>query len=125
MRFFRRLALITVATLGTLTCDDPPVPGSGVLTITLISPNGPEGAAHLTIFGGGLGEVNGLGSQTFSHTVGDNLNVVVVRDQPGELRFTVAVADTTIRPTVAIVEVAGGDDRLRTDLQGYRVEVRP
>jgi acetyl esterase/lipase len=107
-------------------CDSgEPAPTAGVLTATLVSPNGPEGAAYLTLFGEGIVEVRALDARTFSHARGDTVNVVVVRDQPGDLRFLMAVADTTRPPGVAILEVAGGDDELRPNVGRYRVEMRP
>ena len=107
-------------------CDsDAPVPAAGVVTATLVSPNGPEGAAHLRLFGEGITEVRPLDARTFSNVRGDTVNVVIVRDQPGDLRFLVALSDTTRLPVVAVLEVAGGDDKLRANPQAYRVEMRP
>jgi hypothetical protein len=107
-------------------CDgEGPAVTAGVLTATLVSPNGPEGAAWVTLFGEGIVEVRALDARTFSHVRGDTVNVVVVRDQPGDLRFLVSVADTTRLPAAAVLEVAGGDDALRGSLVGYRVELRP
>jgi hypothetical protein len=125
MRAFARRFLPGVVLLAATACDDPPGPGAGVLTATLVSPNGAEGAAHVTLYGPGLGTVGALGARTFSHAFADTLNVVLVLDQPGELRFTVAVADTTRRPSAVVVEVAGGDNQLRADPHRYRLELRP
>ena len=124
---FRLVALVAVAGSSLLAGCDSDGPGltAGVLTATLVSPNGPEGAAHLKLFGEGITEVRALDARTFSYTRGDTVNVVVVRDQPGDLRFLVALADTTRVPSVSIAEVAGADDELRSSVQGYRVEMRP
>ena len=103
-------------------CDDS---APGTLTATLISPNGPEGAAYVTLSGPGIGEVSSIDARTFSHAVGDTVHVVVVRDQPGQLRFQVEVADTTQAPASVIVEVAGADNRLRANSSSYRLEIRP
>ena len=105
-------------------CDDPDaVPGS--LTATLVSPNGPEGAAWVTLSGPGIGAVTSLDARTFSHAEGETVHVVVVRDQPGDLRFVVQVANTTQAPTVVVREVAGGDNRLRADVSAYRLALQP
>jgi hypothetical protein len=48
--------------------------------------------------------------------------VVLVRDEPGALRLRVRLADPTRPPTATVVEVAGGDDRPRASLAGYRVD---
>jgi hypothetical protein len=105
--------------------SEDPGPTPGVLTVTLVSPNGPEGAAHVKLFGEGIVEVRPLDARTFSNVRGDTVDVVLVRDQPGDLRFQVALADETRVPTAAVLEVAGGDDRLRANLQSYRVELAP
>jgi hypothetical protein len=115
------VAALPLAACGT----DDPAPTPGVLTATLVSPNGPEGAAHVRLFGEGIVEVRPLDARTFSNVRGDTVNVVVVRDQPGDLRFLVALADVERVPTAAILEVAGGDDELRANVQSYRVEIRP
>jgi hypothetical protein len=123
-RYSLAAALVCAALLAA--CDTDEVgPTAGLLTATLVSPNGPEGSAWLTLFGAGIVEVRALDARTFSHTRGDTVDVVIVRDQPGDLRFLVSVADTTRQPGVAVLEVAGGDDELRGSLQGYRVELRP
>ena len=124
----RRQTLIVCAWGAVLfsACDsDDPAPMPGVLTATLVSPNGAEGSAHVRLFGEGIVEVRPLDARTFSHAQGDTVNVVLVRDQAGDLRFLVALADTTRVPSAAVLEVAGGDDRLRSNLQSYRLELRP
>jgi hypothetical protein len=114
-----------LAALGAAGCDPAPPAVPGVLTATLVSPNGAEGSAHLKLFGEGALEVRALDARTFSHQRGDTVDVVLVRDAPGELRFLIVVADTTRRPGAAVVEVADGDNRLRSGVGAYRVEIRP
>src|SRR5688572_1210619 len=70
----------------------------GTMTATVVSPNGAEGAAHVTIFGPGVVSVGQIDARTYSNLTGDTMQVVVVRDQPGQLRFSVQVADTTRPP---------------------------
>jgi len=94
------------------------------LTATLVSPNGAEGAVYVTLFGPGIVEVGALSARTFSNVRGDTVDVVIVRDQPGELRFTVSVTDTSRLPAAVVVEVADGENRLRADAHLYRLEVR-
>ena len=115
------MALLLALSVGA--CDADPVPGT--LTATVISPSGPEGAAYLKLFGSGIGEVTSLDARAFAHAVGDTVHVVLIRDQPGDLRFLIAVADSTRPPAAMVVEVAGGDNTLRSDPSGYRVEMRP
>jgi outer membrane lipoprotein SlyB len=106
-------------------CDGGGAPMPGVLTATVVSPGGAEGAAHVRLIGAGTLGVQALDARTFSHRRGDTVDVVVVRGTPGELRFLVQVADTTARPAGAVVEVADGENRLRSNLGAYRLEVRP
>jgi hypothetical protein len=111
---------------GTAACGDQgPRSGPGTLTATVVSPNGAEGSAVVSLFGEGVGQVSAVGGAVFSEPRRDSVRVVVLADTPGTLRFLVAVADTT-RPLVAnLVQVADGDDRLRASLSGYTVEIKP
>jgi hypothetical protein len=121
----RAAAVAGLVLSAVLTACESAGPAPGTMTATVVSPNGAEGAAHLTLFGPGVEGVAQLDARTFSNVKGDTVQVVVVRDQPGQLRFTIQVADTT-RPPVAILrEVAAGDNALRTGLGGYSVEIRP
>lgn len=102
-------------------CDSGPDPGPGTLTATVVSPNGAEGAAVLSVFGDGLQGVSAVQGRAFGELDGDTLRVVVVGDG-GTLRFGLQVADTTRKPTGVVVEVAGPDDELRPSVAGYSVE---
>jgi hypothetical protein len=115
----RGLSLLAVVVASA--CDSQAAPGS--LAAMLVSPNGPEGAAYVTLFGPGI-TVSPLGARTFSHAVGDTVHVVLVRDQPGDLSFLINVPDTTQHPAVVIREVAGGDNRLRADASAYRLDIQ-
>lgn len=120
----RGVAALAAATL-LAACDGGGPSAPGALTVTLVSPNGAEGSAHVRLFGAGLEAVGELDARVFGHRKGDTLDVVVVRDEPGELRFRVQVADTTVRPVGTVLEVADAQNALRGGLSGYRVEVRP
>jgi hypothetical protein len=122
-------ALLGVAALSALTvavgCHDAgPTAGPGVVTAALVSPNGPEGAAVLSLFGAGIGDVTPVRGRVWSLRRGDSVRVVVVRDDGGDLAFRVALADTTQKPGAVVLQVAGSDDRLRVGLSGYNVEFR-
>jgi len=122
LRIRRFIPVVLVAAVAAA-CDDPS-PVGGVLTATLVSPHGAEGAAYVTLFGPGILEVGALSARTFSNVRGDTVDVVIVRDQPGELRFTLSVADASRPPAAVVVEVADGENRLRADAHLYRLEVR-
>jgi hypothetical protein len=104
-------------------CEDAVPGGPGAVTVSLVSPTGAEGAAVVALTGAGIGEVSGAGTRVFAAATPGGTRVVVVAEPAGALRFQVQVEDVTAPPTAALVEVADGEDRLRTSLQGYRLEV--
>lgn len=114
------LALFCIATAG---CDDAPVPGPGTLTVSLASPNGVEGAARLVLIGPGMGTVSSLDGEVHVRVRGDTMGVILMRQDPGPLRFLLQVEDTTRKPRGSVVQVAGPDNEIRPALMGYRVEV--
>lgn len=126
---WRRLAL-TILVTGLVgwaaACGDQgPQSGPGILTATVVSPNGAEGSAVLSLFGDGIGDVTGVDGVAYSQRRGDSVRVVVLAESPGPLHFLVAVDDTTRPITATLLQVADGADRLRTSLMGYTVELRP
>jgi hypothetical protein len=105
--------------------DEGPVSAPGILTATVVSPNGAEGAALVTLVGVGMGAVGPSDEgRVFAEAHGDTLRVVVVNVAGGALRFTIQVADTTKPPAGTLVEVSGPDDRIR-GLTRYTLELRP
>lgn len=97
--------------------------GSGVIEATLISPYGAKGAAVLELTGGvALGVVASEYGDTFYEHHGDTTRAVIVLDEAGSIRFTVRTEDIGKLPTVTVIQVAGGDNRLRADVSGYEVE---
>ena len=119
-------AVLAVTLLLLHACEDQGPEGApGTLTAVVVSPNGAEGAAWLELVGSGLGAVTAADGRAFSERRGDTVQVVVVREEAGELVFLVQVDDATLLPSAVLHEVADGDNQLRADLSGYRVEVRP
>jgi hypothetical protein len=120
-----RPVLCAATALAVAACGEAvPAHGAGTVTATLISPNGAEGAALITLFGDGIGEVSAIDGRVYSLRRGDSVRVVVTSDQGGTLAFRVALADTTLHPTAAVLQVAGPDDALRIPLAHYAVEIR-
>jgi len=119
----RLLAALLLAALGA--CGDQgPVSGAGAFTVTLVSPNGPEGAAVVELLGDGLGEITAYGdTEVYSYASEGRTRVVLIDPSGGTLAFRVAVADTTQRPTSVVREVAGLDDELRPTTAGYVLEL--
>lgn len=117
---------VLIGALALAACTDlGPMRGAGTLTATLRSPNGSEGAAVLLLEGGGVLGVTAVGdTEAFALTSGEKTRVVLINQAGGLLAFSVAVSEVS-QPLVAFVgEVAGPDDRLRSDLSEYRVEFR-
>ncbi len=98
--------------------------GPGYLDMELISPHDLEGAALFRLVGGaGLGEVTCEGGEAFYQHHGDFSDVVIVLEEPGRIRFRVATNDVAKKPEVTVVQVAGGDNVLRSSLSEHVVEL--
>lgn len=127
-RFVRLGALSAVlATVAAAACDlglfGPS--GSGVIQVSVTSPFGPEGAAVFELTGGvGLGPVTTNGGDTFfAHAEGTS-RVVVVLNEPGQLWFQVRTADIGKLPSVRVLQVADGENRLRASVSGYEFDFK-
>ena len=118
-----RLAALTTLALLAACGEDPPTPGPGTLTATLVSPNGDEGAAVVALFGDGIQSVSAVApTEAFPRLDDDGARVVLINQAGGLLEFQVALADTLQKPDVTIVEVAGPDDALRSNAEAYTLE---
>ena len=122
----RRLALLVLLAAPFAACDtgSGTPQGAGPLTVTVESPRGAEAAAAVRLVGPGLGALQPIDSEVYGDRRGDTLRVVILRQEPGLLRFLVEVQDTTRKPLAELLEVAGGDNLLQGALQEYAVEVR-
>jgi hypothetical protein len=94
-----------------------------IFAATLSSPNGPEASAYIALSGTGIVRVTAQDARVFSNTQGNTTHVVLVREQPGLLQFRVEMKDASSVPTGSVIEVAGGDNKTRTDLSKYRLEI--
>ena len=120
----RRLAgvgvVLTLAACG----DAGPVSAPGTVTAVVVSPNGSEGAAVVSLTGAGIGDVTAASGEVWSRVEGGAVTVVVINEPGGELAFRVALADTTQKPLWTIEQVAAPSDVLRTTLASYTLEFR-
>jgi hypothetical protein len=98
--------------------------GPGELHANIFSPDGTEdGAAVLEIVG--LAGVNYIGCENgdvYVERNGDVARVVVVLEDPGPISFQLRVTDVAEQPTVNIVQVADGNNELRSSLSDFEVE---
>jgi len=99
--------------------------GPGFLDGILFSPNGAEGAVVLRLTGAQIGEIELDGGSVFQETDGNTTRVVVILDEPGSVQLRVYVAERSEPPDVTLVEVADGNNQIRTHLAGYRLEFTP
>jgi hypothetical protein len=98
--------------------------GPGFLLATLVSPLGNEASAVFELTGGvGLGTVSAPGGQVFYEHFGGSTRIIVVLNDPGEVRFRVRTEDVGQPPEVSVIQVADGENRLRTSLSGYTVRL--
>ena len=119
------LAALAVAALAFAGCEGSTRPdGPGTLTAALVSPNGAEGAAILDVVGP-VESFNGS-SDVSVHTTptANGVRAIVVRLSPGALQMSMRVPDVSNPPAITVVEVAGGNDKLRPSISGYQVDIR-
>ncbi len=114
---------VTVLVLAAVGCggDVGPEIRPGFLTASLVSPNGAEGAALISVVGVGVGNVESTGGRVFTFSRGDTTRILVVLDSPGVLGFRFSVPDVGSPPVAMVVQVADGGNALRADLSAYRV----
>lgn len=108
---------------GNVTEPGTPVPGE--LVVTLVSPNGAEGAAILETEDRGVVAISSSSGQAFLGGTQRFTRVVVLVPSPGQVEVTLDVEDLNDAPRFRIVEVADGSDALRASLAGYSLDVRP
>jgi hypothetical protein len=70
----------------------------------------------------GLSTVSPIGGEVIYQHFGGSSRIVVVMDDPGEVRFKVRTADVQELPEVNLIQVASGENELRGSLAGYSVE---
>lgn len=120
----RKILLSILVVTVTSACDSTRPGGPGTVTAVLVSPNGAEGAAVLDITGP-VESLSANGDVSLYRTPSANgTRAILARLTPGELSMKISLADVSATPQIGVVEVAGGDDKLRSSLAGYRVELR-
>lgn len=124
-------ALVAAAALlvAVAACRDAPpgpAPVPGDVLVTLVSPNGAEGAALLTTADAGILQVTADAPvQVFHWREAVVDRIVVLREDAGVIRFRMSVEDVLRPPQLVVAEVADAANRLRATLAGYGVEIEP
>jgi hypothetical protein len=70
-----------------------------------------------------LGEITTTGGEVYFHHAGGSSKVIVLLDTPGSIRFRVETQEVADLPSVAVDQVADGEDELRTSVSGYQVQI--
>ncbi len=97
--------------------------GPGELHANIVSPNTLDGAAVVEITGGsGLTWIASDDGQVFYEQDGGTTRIVIILDDPGPITFRVRVDDVAELPSATVIQVADGDNELRTSLSDYEVE---
>jgi len=120
-------ATVCLAAVGLHACDDdgtgPEVLKPGNLAVTLVSPNGEEGAVVLETLERGITGVTMSGGRAFLGGSGLRTRIVALLAAPGEISLTLAVDNVDRPPRLRIVEVADSANRRRGDLSDYSLSV--
>ena len=120
-----RFVLFAALALTAVSCNSTePKGGPGTVTAVLVSPNGPEGAVVLNVSGTVESFTGTNDVSVYTTLASGGTTVIIVRLTPGELSVNMKVANTDEPPQVTVVEVADGENRLRTSTTGYQVTFR-
>ncbi len=131
------LTVVCAIAVGVNACDDevtPPQVIPGSVVITLESPYA-EGAVVLettdegvidvglvdVTMAAGIPVVSIADGEAFHSRTGGISRIVAYRDRAGEINIEVSVEDVNAPQVWQIVEVADGDNELRTSLSGYEI----
>ena len=90
--------------------------------VHLTNPNGGDGAALFAVAAPGVRSIDGVDDQVYLRQIGDKINVMVLRPDPGLLTFRIQLRTAAAQPDVQILQVSSGDNRLR-DVASYGVVV--
>ncbi|MDQ3082932.1 MAG: hypothetical protein M3R07_12050 [Gemmatimonadota bacterium] len=119
------LAPLALATIALTACDEStPSDGPGTVTAALVSPNGAEGAAVVDVAGAVENISGATGVVVYTTPSPTGTRVILVRAMPGNLEMSFRTQDISRPPNLSVVEVADGNDAIRSSLTGYRVEFR-
>lgn len=124
------LRLLTVACIGALVplsgCSNNTGPSGAILSVTLSSPHGDDGAVLLTITGGPVDSVEAVGSAVYTARSGTGpLKLIVTGDLGGEPIARIHVPDHRHAPfyTATVLQVAARGTYAQRDPAAYRASL--
>ena len=91
----------------------------------MVSPYGVEGAAVIYLSGNEVTNPTVDSGALFFEVDGNVTRLVIIRYDPGGISFTVRVPERGEPPDATVVEVADGENQIRNQLAGYRVDFTP
>jgi hypothetical protein len=88
-----------------------------------VSPHADDGAAFIELTGDVQSVSAPAGTSVHTEQVGPGvLRVLLVRETPGAIEFSLQLPDRSRPPVARVLEVADGQDQPRGSVNGYRVE---
>jgi hypothetical protein len=114
---------ILLVALLTGACGDAAQPDPGGVWVGTITGSGAQsaGAAVVALTGPGIEAATALDSRAYTHAAGDTVRVVLVRDTPGMLRFSIRLARGSTLPHATVLELADGANELVTPATPFAV----
>jgi M6 family metalloprotease-like protein len=118
-----RSILLGMATIGLGSCgSEPTAPtGPGQFQLEVLGGYTDDAAIVLELIGSGISDVTAINGDLYFNNLGTTTRIVVVLREPGTISFLVDVEDVGEPPTVSLIEVANGDNELRTSTTQYTV----
>lgn len=108
----------------TVACERSTSPSQDSTVVArLVSTHTDDGAALVELTGDVQSVSASSGTVIYSEqTAAGVMRLLVIRDTPGRIEFSLQLADRSKRPTARVLQVADGADQPRADVSGYRVE---
>ena len=76
----------------------------------------------LELTGAGIGRVTAIRGQAYTLPTASGVRVVVILNEAGEIKLSIAVDDVASALAASVIEVADGANVLRPSTTGYSVE---
>jgi hypothetical protein len=102
---------------------DATEPKENVVNARIVSPYSDDGAVFLELTGTVESVVAPEGTTAYTHPIGGSATrVLLIRDTPGPIEFTIRLPRGAAPPGVKVLEVSDGQDQPRADISAYSVQ---